>query len=481
MIEKKHLEKLEDYLWQISEDYRADMRVPAWVYATEDMLGQLLSDRSLNQLVNVATLPGIQKSAQVMPDAHEGYGFPIGGVCATRWPDGVISPGGIGYDINCGVRLLRSELSHKDARPHLKRLAGALYDKVPTGTGKSGPVKIGENEMDRMMTEGASWAVKAGYGEEGDIENIESKGKLDGADPGKVSSKAVKRGNDQLGTLGGGNHFLEVDYVDRIVDREAGRAFGLEEGQLVVMIHTGSRGFGHQIATDYLRLFMQAMPNYDIHPPDKELACAPFNSEEGKAYYKAMQAAANFAFNNRQVITWEVRQVWQQIFGSYGGPLSLLYDVAHNIAKVEKHVIDGEKLDVIVHRKGATRSFGPGYSELPDAYSEVGQPVLIPGSMGTASYVLAGNNRSMELSFGSCCHGAGRRMSRRQAKKQVEAGHLTRSLEHEGIHVRAASSSGVAEEAPLAYKEVDEVVKTVEMAGLARRVARLRPMVVIKG
>ncbi len=481
IMDKKDLTKIEPYLWEISKDFRADMRVPAWIYATESMLDEMMSDRSLDQLVNVSTLPGIRVAAQVMPDAHEGYGFPIGGVCATRWPDGIISPGGIGYDINCGVRLLRSGLDYEDARPHLRRLAGALYEQVPTGTGKSGPLKIGKNEMDRMMKEGAAWAIRNGYGEERDVKFIESKGCLEDADPEAVSGRAVQRGNDQLGTLGGGNHFLEVDYVDELFDEEVAEAYGLKVGQLVVMIHTGSRGFGHQIATDYLRTFMQVMADYDIVLPDKELTCAPLNSQEGKAYYRAMKAAANFAFTNRQVITWEVRKAWRKIFGGQNESLDVLYDVAHNIAKVEEHKLEGKQEKVVVHRKGATRSFGPGYAELPGEYREVGQPVLIPGSMGTASYVLAGQNRSMELSFGSCCHGAGRRMSRRQAKKKVEAGELTRALEHEGIFVRAATSGGIAEEAPLAYKDVNEVVTAVELAGLAQRVARLRPVVVIKG
>lgn len=480
-MEKHQLKKRASYLWEIPKDYRADMRVPAWIYAMEPMLDEMFEDRSVQQLINVATLPGIRKAAQVMPDAHEGYGFPIGGVCATQWPDGVISPGGIGYDINCGVRLLTSDLQYEDARPHVKRLAGMLYDQVPSGTGKSGPIKLGKNEMNRMMRRGASWAVNAGYGDEEDIDFLESEGCLEGADSDAVSGRAVKRGNDQLGTLGGGNHFLEVDYVESLFDEEIARDYGLREGQLVVMIHTGSRGFGHQIATDYLRTFMEAMSKYDIVLPDKGLACAPFNSEEGKAYYKAMKAAANFAFCNRQLITWEVRKAWNQIFGATAGNLQVLYDVAHNIAKVEEHDIEGSREKVIVHRKGATRSFGPGHRELPPRYREAGQPVLIPGSMGTASYILSGRNRSMELSFGSCCHGAGRRMSRRQAKQKVEAGELTRSLEHEGIHVRSATSSGVAEEAPLAYKEVDDVVAAVEQADLARRIARLKPVVVIKG
>lgn len=479
-MKKEQLHKITDVLWEIPQSTRKDMRVPAEVYATEHMLDALITDRTLEQLINVATLPGIQKAAMVMPDAHEGYGFPIGGVAATRYPDGVISPGGIGYDINCGVRLLLTELTFDQVKTRLDQLSKELYKQIPSGVGKGGQIKLDTKAMDRVLKLGAQWAVKNGYGEFKDLEHIESHGCLSDADPQCVSPEAKKRGHDQLGTIGAGNHFVEADRVQQVFDEETAKAFGLKKDQIVVLIHTGSRGLGHQIATDYLRTMTKAMPKYHINPPDRELACVPFNSPEGQNYFKAMACAANFAWCNREVITWEVRKAWTAVFGRDAGDISLLYDVAHNIAKIEEHLIDGKAMKVLVHRKGATRAFGPGFEELPQAFKNAGQPVLVPGSMGTASYVLAGTQKSI-ASFGSTCHGAGRRLSRRAAKKQVDAPGLMKQLLEKGIHLQAGSYKGVAEEAPIAYKDVDMVVETVHQAGIAKKVAKLKPLAVIKG
>ncbi len=480
-IKKTDLQKLEDYLWELPQSYRPDMRVPARVYALEKLLDAILDDRSLEQLANVATLPGIVRASMVMPDVHEGYGFPIGGVAATRYPEGAISPGGIGYDINCGVRLLVSDLVYDQVKARLEELSKELYRQVPSGMGKGGILKLSLKEVDKVLEKGAEWAVSEGYGAPADLEYMESHGRLPQADPSKVSEQAKKRGHDQLGTIGSGNHFVEVDRVEDIFDPAAAAAFGLKPNQMVILIHTGSRGLGHQVATDYLRIMMSAMPKYGIQPPDRELACVPLNSPEGQDYFHAMCAAANFAWCNRELITWECRTAWKNVFGKAGGELRLLYDVAHNIAKVEEHTVDGEKMKVIVHRKGATRAFGPDFAELPEAYRQVGQPVLIPGSMGTASYVLVGTDESMASSFGSTCHGAGRAMSRTKAKKSVDAPALIRKLKDKGIHVQAGSYRGVAEEAPIAYKDVNLVVETVHQAGIARKVARLRPVAVVKG
>ncbi len=456
------------------------MRVPARVYAMEEMLDSLISDRSLQQLINVATLPGIQKAALVMPDAHEGYGFPIGGIAATDYHSGVISPGGIGYDINCGVRLLVSDLYYDQARSKLEDLSKELYRLVPSGVGKGGAIKLSIPQLDEALANGAEWAVKNGYGTNEDLEFIESHGRLKDGNPRYVSDNAKKRGHDQLGTIGAGNHFVEVDRVGKIFDEHAAKIFGLKEGQLVVLIHTGSRGLGHQVATDYLRIMTAAMPHYGIKLPDRELACVPFNSDEGQDYFMAMCAAANFAWCNRQVITDEIRTAWKNILGKKER-LRILYDVAHNIAKIEEHHVNGRVQKVIVHRKGATRAFGPDNPEIPAEYREIGQPVLIPGSMGTASYVLAGTNESMNASFGSTCHGAGRRLSRTAAKKAVDPEELREKLKIKGIHVQAGSLKGIAEEAPVAYKDVDLVVETVHLAGIAAKVAKLMPVAVVKG
>lgn len=480
-VTKEHIQKLTDYLWEIPKSFREDMLVPAHVLASEKILDDIIEDRSLNQLVNVATLPGIKKAALVMPDVHEGYGFPIGGVAATAYPDGAISPGGIGYDINCGVRLLTSAFKKEDIVHLLEPLSKELYAQVPSGMGKGGSIRLFSEQMDAVLTNGAEWCVANGYATSDELSHIESNGRLKWADASCVSTMAKNRGADQLGTIGSGNHFVEVDFVDEIYDDEMAKAYGLHKNQVVVMIHTGSRGLGHQVATDYIRKMVSAMHNYGIKLPDRELACVPFNSEEGQHYFKAMCAAANYAWCNRQIVSWEVRKAWETIFGKANGKLQLLYDVAHNIAKVENHTINGKNEKVIVHRKGATRAFGPGFEELPSEYVHVGQPVIIPGSMGTCSYVLAGTSKSYGLTFGSCCHGAGRRLSRRAAKKAVNAPVLKEQLKQRGILIEAGSFRGIAEEAPIAYKDVENVVATVSLSGIAKKVAKLKPLVVVKG
>lgn len=478
---KEQLEQISDFLWEIPESTRSDMLVPARLYATEEGLEAILEDDSLDQLINVATLPGIQKAAIAMPDAHQGYGFPIGGVAATKYPEGIISPGGIGYDINCGVRLLATEADYDEIKGEMGNLARELYQSVPAGAGKSGPINLSHNEFDRLLQRGAEWAVENGYGSSADLEYVEANGKLEHADPTVISQRAKQRGQDQAGTIGGGNHFLEVDRVSKIFDKKAAGALGLHENQVVLFIHTGSRGFGHQVATDYVKKFQSKMTDYGIDLPDRGLACVPMDTADGRNYYHAMAAGANFAWCNRQVITSEVRKAFRNVLGTQAGKMDVVYDISHNIAKLEEHTINGNAEKVMVHRKGATRAFGPGHPELPDRYRKIGQPVFIPGSMGTSSYVLTGTSGGMESTFGSTCHGAGRNMSRTAAKKQVDPNKLLRKLKEQDIHIQAASHSGVAEEAPLAYKEVDMVVETVEKAGIARRVLQMRPSAVIKG
>jgi tRNA-splicing ligase RtcB len=462
-MQKKDLNKLHDYLWEIPKAFRPDMRVPARVYTSETMLEHILQDRSLEQLLNVATLPGIRKYAIAMPDVHEGYGFPIGGVAAVDAEDGVISPGGIGYDINCGVRLLRADVTFDDVQPVLDKLAHSLAREVPSGTGRGGPLRLTRPDLDLVLRDGAGRAVEMGYGDPDDLKHIESQGRLDGADPNAVSDAARERGHDQLGTIGSGNHFVEIDRVDEIYDSEAAEQYGLARGGIVVQIHTGSRGLGHQVATDSIRVMTKAMPRYGISLPDRELACAPLASGEGRQYLRAMSAAANFAFANRQLITAAIRRAWRHQFP--GDALAIVYDVAHNVAKVERYPDVGE---VVVHRKGATRAFP-------------GQPVLIPGSMGTASYLLLGEEKSMTDTFGSCCHGAGRTMSRTKARAEIRIEDLRGRLRSQGIVAEAGSSKGLVEEAPEAYKDIDAVVDVVARAGIARKVARFRPMGVVKG
>lgn len=481
MIPKSELKKISSVLWEIPQTYRSDMRVPGRIFATERMIDEIGSDRSLDQLVNVATLPGIQVASYAMPDVHEGYGFPIGGVAATLHPDGIISPGGIGYDINCGVRLLRSQLNFDDIKDRLNSLSREIYHMIPSGVGRGGELKLSDQQIDDVLVKGVNWMLEHGYGKSGDARHIESFGRLDNADPAQVSPQAKKRGFDQLGTLGSGNHFAEVDIVDEIYDQEAALALGLWKNQIVILTHTGSRGLGHQVATDHIRIMMNVMKNYGIELPDRELACVPFSSPEGTNYFNAMAAAANFAWCNRQYITHGIRQAWKREFGTAGGELDMVYDVAHNIAKIETHVINNKKQQVIVHRKGATRAFGPGNPELAQEYRNIGQPVLIPGSMGTASYVMVGTEQAMNISFGSCCHGAGRRMSRNAAKQIIHGKTLKQELLQAGIYIQAGSAEGLAEEAPAAYKDIDEVVNVVDNAGIAKKVARLRPCVVVKG
>jgi len=491
MIPKEVLIKISDVIWEIPKSYRSDMQVPARFFATERMIDEALKDKSLDQLVNVATLRGIQGQALAMPDMHEGYGFPIGGVAAMSYPDGVISPGGIGYDVNCGIRLMRSHLKYADVKDHLENLSKRIYHVVPSGVGEGGPFRLSKPDMDGVLRLGIEWMVKQGFATENDARHIESFGRLENADPSKVSDQAKERGQDQLGTLGSGNHFAEIDVVDQIYDEQAAGAFGLYKDQIVIMVHCGSRGLGHQVATDYIRIMMKVMEGYGITLPDRELACVPFSSPEGTDYFNAMAAAANFAWSNRQFIMHNIRQAWKKELGEAGGDLSLVYDVAHNMAKIETHDIATEGLEgsalnkkqkVIMHRKGATRAFGPGHPELAQEYRAIGQPVLIPGSMGTASYVLVGTEQGMSTSFGSCCHGAGRVMSRAAAKKLIHGRTLREQLlKEQGIYIQTDSMVGLAEEAPNAYKDVDEVVGVVAQAGIAGKVARLRPCAVVKG
>lgn len=463
-------------VYEVPASARDDMRVPARFFADEELWSQIRNDRSVEQLMNVATLPGISECAYAMPDVHQGYGFPVGGVAAFRLSDGVISPGGVGYDINCGVRLLASELTVADIRGKLEDLVHNVSRSVPSGTGRGGELRLTDHELDRVFVEGCGYLVERGLALPEDIDATESGGSLPQADPAQVSQRARQRGSTQLGTLGSGNHFVEIQTVEQVFDTAAAEVLGLETGRITVLIHTGSRGLGHQVCTDYVREMDRVMPKYGIELPDRELACAPFDSPEGRAYFGAMCAAANFAWSNRQTITHIVRGVFERAFGD-AGRLRLVYDVAHNIAKVEEY--GGEQL--CVHRKGATRAFGPNNPEIPEIYRDVGQPVFIPGSMGTASWVLVGAEGAMTESFGSTCHGAGRRMSRRAAKRVAQGHEVRRELAKKGIVVRCHSNSELAEEAPHAYKDVDRVVDVVDRMGLARKVARLKPLGVIKG
>jgi len=481
MISKKDFIKINDYLWEIPKSFRSDMRVPARAYVAEKMLEESFKDRSLEQLVNIATLPGIQKYALAMPDMHEGYASPIGGVAAIRISDGIISPGMCGYDINCGMKLLKSEHSEAEIKPYLDRLATEIQKEVPSGLGKGRQIKLSMKEIDNILEGGVQFLVKKGYGEKEDFENCEGMGKLEWADTGAVSSHAKDRGRDQVGTLGSGNHFCEVQKVDEIFDEKTAEIFGLFKDQVVIMIHCGSRGLGHQVCTDYLREFIPLMMNkYKIEVSDREFACVPFNSPEGQRYFSAMASAANYAWANRQMIAHSVRNAWGSVLGEKTSPLTVLYDVAHNIIKKEKYVIDGKETEMAVHRKGATRAFPPGSPEIPERYREVGQPVLIPGSMGTASYILAGT-KTGEGTFFSTCHGAGRTMSRHEAQRRISGQEVIKSLESKGIIVKCWSPRGIAEEAPMAYKDIHEVVEVVHRAGLSKKVAKLVPLAVIKG
>jgi tRNA-splicing ligase RtcB len=483
MIRIQDLTKITDYEWEIPQTFRHDMRVPVRIFATRTLLEHIASDKSLEQAVNAATLPGLVGSIVVMPDMHQGYGFPIGGVAATEFPSGVVSPGGIGYDINCGVRLLASSLQAEASAPFMNTLATLLNQYCPSGVGKEGVVNLNLPELERLMREGSRWAFKNGYATESDLARTEEGGCVEGANPAKVSDRAKTRGRTQIGSLGAGNHFIEVDWVEAVLDQDTASIFGLREGCLVVQIHCGSRGLGHQVCTDYVQDFQAAVHRYGIDLPDRELVCAPMDSPEGQAYLGAMRAAANFAFANRQLLAHSARRAFEETFSAKlkGWQLVQVYDICHNIGKIETHLVDGTRIKVCVHRKGATRAFGPGSPDLPPEYRQTGQPVLVPGSMGTASWVLAGTEMSMQNSWGSSCHGAGRMMSRSQAKHEIHGEDLRRTLEKQGIQVRAGSLTGLAEEAPSAYKDVDAVVETVVAAGIARKVARLRPLAVVKG
>ena len=483
MVSLQDLIRVNQYEWEIPQSYRQDMRVPVRIFATRELLDQIKGDKSLEQAVNAATLPGLVPPVVVMPDVHQGYGFPIGGVAATRLPDGIISPGAIGYDINCGVRLLASQIEYESVKNHLAELANSLNRLCPSGVGKKGHIRLKINQLEKVCVEGSRWALRHGYASEADLRRTEENGSIDGADPSKISKRAKERGRHQLGTLGAGNHFIEVDVVDQVFNAQAAQTMGLITGNLAVMIHCGSRGFGHQICTDYVRDFQGAVKRYGIELPDRELVCAPLNSPEGQNYLGAMRCAANYAFANRQVLAHFARQAFEESLAGKvpNWHLSQVYDIAHNMGKIETHEVDGKPVEVCVHRKGATRAFGPGFQGLPSEYRPFGQPVLVPGSMGTASWVLVGTPESMLRSFGSSCHGAGRTMSRSKAKKSVWGEDLRKELEARGIHIRARSMAGLAEEAPQAYKDVDAVVETVHEAGIANKVARLRPVAVIKG
>jgi tRNA-splicing ligase RtcB len=473
------LRRLDGDLWEIPVDARADMRVPARVFADPEILAAIGDDRSLEQLQNVATLPGIVGAALAMPDVHQGYGFPVGGVAATAPPDGVVSPGGVGYDINCGVRLLALPVSEAELGRRRTELVHQISRSVPAGPGRHGALTLKGEALDHVLVEGARALVERhGFGVPEDLDHTESHGRLEGADPTRLSDRARERGSGQLGTMGSGNHFVEVQEVERVLDPDAATAFGLSQGQVTVLIHSGSRGLGHQVCTDYVKRMDAAIARYRIVLPDRELACAPLSSPEGEAYMAAMACAGNFAWANRQAIAHRVREAARESLGSAAAAgIRQVYDVAHNVAKLEAH--HGREL--CVHRKGATRAFPAGSAEIPARYAEVGQPVFIPGSMGTASFVSRGLPGSLELSFGSACHGAGRRMSRTGARRRVTGAQLRRELEGRGIVVRCPSQRGLAEEAPFAYKDVDRVVAVVERAGLAAPVARLRPLGVVKG
>ena len=483
MVDLHDLIEINRYEWEIPKTYRSDMRVPVRIFATRELLEQIKDDKSLEQAVNASTLPGLVAPVVVMPDVHQGYGFPIGGVAATRLPGGIISPGAIGYDINCGVRLLSSQIEFKSVKSHLQDLASSLDRLCPSGVGKKGHLNLKINELDQVCVQGSRWALNHGFASEADLRRTEENGSLSGADPAKVSKRAKERGRQQLGTLGAGNHFIEVDVVDQVFNQTAAQAMGLSVGNLAVMIHCGSRGFGHQICTDYVRSFQAAVNRYGIKLPDRELVCAPLDSPEGIDYLSAMRCAANYAFANRQVLAHFARQAFEETLAGKVSNWHLfqVYDIAHNMGKIETHKVNGDSIEVCVHRKGATRAFGPGFEGLPSEYRSIGQPVLVPGSMGTASWVLAGTTGSMQRSFGSSCHGAGRTMSRKKAKKSIWGEDLRKELQDQGIYIRAGSMAGLAEEAPQAYKDVDAVVETVHEAGIAEKVARLKPVAVIKG
>jgi len=476
--------KVDDYRWKIPENYKTGMKVPGLIYASKEMLESICEEQTPEQVANVAFLPGIVGYSFAMPDIHWGYGFPIGGVAAMDIKDGVVSPGGVGYDINCGVRLLRTSLSEAEVRPRINELINELFINVPSGLGSEGKIKVSQKEMNQLMVEGARWAVKRGLGSEEDLDVTEEGGCLGGANPDKISDKAVKRGMPQAGTLGSGNHFLEIQVVKEIFDSHTASIMGITEiGQILVLIHTGSRGFGHQVCTDHLRVMEGAVSKYGIKLPDRQLACAPLESLEGKDYLAAMACAANYAWVNRQCIAHWARESFSRVFGTSPEKLGMrqIYDVAHNIAKIEEHQIDGRKLKVCVHRKGATRAFPAGHKDIPSYYKEVGQPVLVPGDMGRCSFIAVGTEKAMAETFGSTCHGAGRVLSRGAARRSMKGIDVARELERRDITVKAGNISSLAEEASQAYKDITKVIDVVHQAGISRKVAMAIPMGVIKG
>ena len=478
------LKKVNAFIWEIPKNSKPGMKVPGRVFADEVLLEKMKQDLTLEQCVNVAQLPGIYKFSIVLPDGHQGYGFPIGGVAALDAEEGVISPGGVGYDINCGVRLVRSDLNYEEIKDVLPRLINTIFNLVPSGVGSRGKIRLSSSQFNDVLLDGAQWAVRNGYGWDEDFQHCEESGRMPHADPDKISDRAKARGMPQLGTLGSGNHFLEIQIVDKIYNLDVAKRLGiLHEGQVTIMIHTGSRGFGHQVCSDYLRIMERAVRKYNIKIPDRELVCAPAKSREAEDYFAAMSCATNFAWANRQCILHWVREAFERVLNSSAESLGLklIYDVAHNIAKLEEHKINGERRKVYVHRKGATRAFPRGHPAVPSDYRDIGQPVLIPGSMGTASYVLLGQPKAMEISFGSTAHGAGRLLSRRAATRRFRGSEVQRRLAERGILVRSASMKGIAEEAPEAYKDIDRVVEVSHRVGIATLVARLVPIGVVKG
>jgi len=483
MVSVRDFRPISRFEWELPQSFRSDMRVPVRIFASQELLETALKDKAIEQAMNASSLPGLLGWIAVMPDVHQGYGFPIGGVAVADLETGVISPGGIGYDINCGVRLMGSHIQSEAVKNEISTLIGLIYRICPSGVGEKGGFHLSDSELDDVTIHGSEWALKKGLAEALDVERTEDQGCLKGADPRSVSPRAQERSRSQLGTLGSGNHFIEIDVVEEIFDEEAARVMNLVRGCLAVQIHSGSRGFGHQVCTDYVRSLQTAVQKYHIHIPDRELVCAPIQSDEGQAYISAMRCAANYAFVNRQLILHGVRQAFEEVFAGKVNDwhLTQVYDITHNIGKFEVHTIQGKSREVCMHRKGATRCFGPGSEGLPIDYKKIGQPVLIPGSMGTCSWVLRGTQTSMLKSFGSCAHGAGRLLSRAQAKKQVWGEDLKRELMDQGIQIKAGSMSGLAEEAPVAYKDVDEVIACVVGAGIAESIAKLRPLAVIKG
>lgn len=476
-----YLNKISDFEWEIPQSTNPLMKTDARIFANEAMFELIGSDNSLKQLINVASLPGVRGNVYVMPDVHQGYGFPIGAVAGIDYDDGVISPGGIGYDINCGVRLIRTNAKFDDIRKDLPRITKELNKNIPSGVGQGGKVKLVGKDMDRLLNKGVKWCAGEGYAMKEDLQYIESNGSMPEADASVVSQHAKKRAYDQCGTMGAGNHFVEINRVQEIFDEEAAKAYGLEKGQIVIQIHTGSRGLGHQVASDYIRSMMKNQNSFGIDLPDRELTCAPINSELGQDYYSAMAAAANFAWSNRQIITYYIRKSWKKIFSGSENQLKIVYDLAHNIAKIEDHTINNDKYRLMVHRKGATRAFPSDHHELPNQYKNIGQPVLIPGSMGTSSYVLRGLDNGMNRAFGSSCHGAGRTMSRTKAKKKINGKELFDELTAQGINIQAGSWSGLSEEAPAAYKDINQVIEIMDNNALVGKVAKLVPLGVIKG